>query len=503
MQTRRQFIRNMGCFTVSCIGVASCASQGVALQAGLPEKKPNILFILSDDHAKNAISCYGSKLVQTPNIDRIAKEGILFDNCICTNSICAPSRAAILTGKHSHLNGQIKNNIQFNGSQQTFPKIMRQNGYQTALIGKWHLNSDPTGFDHWNILTNHYQQGTYFNPVMQADGGEPKKYKGYTTDLISDLSIEWLENRDKTKPFMLLCHHKAVHGPWLSDEKHAKMYEDVEMPEPETLLDDYAGREALTYAKRGGGQALIRHTPISRLAPKGLDDNEWTKWTYQTFIKRYCRAVSALDDNVGRMLDYLDKAGLAEDTIVVYSSDQGYFLGEHGLCDKRYMYEESIQMPLAIRYPKAVKPGFRNKQLTTNLDFAPTFLDYADIETPADIQGRSWKPLLKGKTPKDWRKAAYYHYQEFPPYQTRCHYGIRTERYKLIHFYHDIDSWELYDLEKDPTEMKNLYNDPACSDIRGTLAKELKALQVKVGDVGPFKGKRKPSGKQKQKKGNS
>ena len=450
-----------------------------------PYERPNILFIMSDDHAAHAISAYGSRINKTPNIDRLAKEGMRFKNTFCTNSICAPSRAVILTGKYSHVNGLVDNKIAFDGSQQTFPKLLQKNGYETAMIGKWHLKSHPTGFDYWSVLIG---QGVYYNPDF-LEMGQTKKVKGYVTDIITDKSIDWLKNRrDKSKPFCLVSQHKAPHANWQPGPDHLDMYRDADIPEPETFNDDYKTRSSaatdnemsidfhldLQYYDEGD----MRMTP-----PKHLKGQQIKKWKYQQYIKDYLRCIASLDDNVGRLLDYLDAEGLSENTLIIYTSDQGFFLGDHGWYDKRFMYEESLRMPLLVKYPKEITPGTVNHDIVLNLDFAQTVLDYAGVGRPADMQGASMRPLLRGETPANWRKSMYYHYYEYPGWHmVKRHYGVRTERYKLIHFYHDIDAWEMYDLQADPNELNNVYTDPDYADVLAKLQKELKKLRAQYGD---------------------
>jgi len=467
--TRREMFGTLG-------GLALAGAFGGS-RAFAADKKPNILFIMSDDHASHAMSCYGSRINKTPQIDRIATGGLRFENCFCCNSICGPSRAAILTGKHSHVNGFRTNGDRFDGSQQTAPKLLKAAGYQTAMIGKWHLVSDPTGFDHWNILPG---QGAYHNPMF-IEMGERKKHTGYVTDLITDFAIDWITKRDKTKPFFLMCHHKAPHRNWQPDDKHAKLYDDVDIPEPETFNDDYKTRGT---AARSTTMTIENHLTKSDVkgdVPAGLTGQARKSWLYQRYIKDYLRCVASVDDNVGRLLDYLDKEGLADDTIVVYTSDQGFYLGDHGWYDKRFMYEESLRMPFVVRYPRAVKPGTVNRDLVQNTDFAPMFLDAAGLPTPPDMHGRSFLPLLRGETPKDWRSSIYYHYYEYPAvHSVKRHYGVRTLRHKLIHFYHDVDEWELFDLEKDPHELNNVYADPAYADVVKHLKAELARLRAEL-----------------------
>ena len=447
--------------------------------------KPNILFIFSDDHAYQAVSAYGyeiGKYAPTPNIDRIASDGMRFDRCYVTNSICAPSRAVVLTGKYSHLNGKIDNSSAdpFDGSQQTFPKLLQKAGYQTAIIGKWHLRSDPTGFDYWNILPG---QGDYHNPKM-VEMGQQKKHTGYVTDLITDFSIDWIKNRDADKPFCLMYHHKAPHRNWQPDDKHAGMYQHTDIPVPDTFYDDYTTRSD---AARQQEMTIEKHLRVPQDTkiepPKGLKGRELKKWKYQRYMEDYLACVASVDDNVGRFLDFLDTSGLAENTIVIYTSDQGFFLGTHGWFDKRFMYEESLHMPLLVRYPAVIEAGTVNSNLVSNLDFAPTFLELAKTKIPRDIQGESLVPLLKGKTPDTWRTSFYYHYYEYPGgHSVKRHYGVRTERYKLIHFYYDIDEWEFYDLYNDSEEINNLYGDSEFAEIIDSLKVELERLRKYYGD---------------------
>ncbi len=471
---RRAFLRTSGIAPAAL----ALARWGHAAE---PAQRPNILFIMSDDHASHAMSCYGSRINQTPNLDRLAREGMRFDNCFCTNSICAPSRAVILTGKYSHLNGVIDNGKTFDGSQQTFPKLLQPAGYQTAMIGKWHLKSDPTGFDYWNILPG---QGAYHNPVL-IEMGEQAQHEGYVTDIITDLTLDWLrEGRDAAKPFLLMCHHKAPHRRWEPDEKHASMYEDVDIPLPPTFDDDYNTRsDAAREQKMSILHDLTKNDLKGAEPPPDLPEQALKEWKYQRYIKDYLRCVASVDDNVGRLLTYLDEAGLTQNTLVLYTSDQGFYLGDHGWFDKRFMYEESLRMPLLARYPGVIPAGATNDDIVLNLDFAPTFLDLAAIEKPDDMQGESMAPLLSGQTPGDWRTSMYYHYYEYPAvHSVKRHYGVRTKRHKLIHFYYDIDAWELYDLENDPHELSNIYDDPANAALVAELKAELKRLQELYAD---------------------
>ncbi|MBT5705390.1 MAG: sulfatase, partial [Verrucomicrobia bacterium] len=435
------------------VGLICLAISGQSLQGA----RPNIVFIFTDDHGSQSISAYGSKVNQTPNIDRIANEGMLFENCMVSNAICGPSRAVILTGKHSHINGFTDNRARFDGSQETFPKLLRGAGYQTAMIGKWHLKSDPTGFDYWDILIG---QGPYYNPPM-IKNGERVSREGYTTEILTDLALDWLKDgRDKEKPFMLMYQHKAPHRNWQPGPKYLDRYDDVTIPEPPTLFDKWEGRTSANREQKMTIEHDMNASDLKLVAPRNLTESQraaWdaayepknaafraknlagrdlVKWKYQRYAKDYLRCVAAVDDNIGRVLDYLDENGLSENTIVIYSSDQGWYLGEHGWFDKRWMYEESLRMPFLIRWPGVIKAGSRNRDLIQNIDFAPTFLELAGATTPDAIQGRSIVPLLKGQRPNDWRDSLYYHYYEFPgAHSVRRHYGVRTERYKLIHFY--------------------------------------------------------------------
>ncbi len=466
--------------------------------------QPNILFIMADDHAAHAISAYGSRINRTPNIDRIAKGGMRFNHCFAVNSICAPSRAAIITGKYSHINGVTVFN-RFNGEQWTVAKELQKAGYHTGMIGKWHLSSDPAGFDYWNILPG---QGKYHNPDF-INMGARTNIPGYVTDIITDVTIDFLKNRPQDRPFFLMCHHKAPHRRWDPDAKHATLYDDVEIPEPATFNDDHRTRSA---AATEATMTIDRHLnrgDLKVLPPAGLTDADilkWNlnvdqemevtvngqqktltgdalkKWKYQKYIKDYLRCVASVDDNVGRLLDYLDQSGLSKNTIVIYTSDQGFFLGDHNWFDKRFMYEESIKMPFLIRYPGTIKQDRVNNAMILNVDFAPTFLDFAGVPAPKDVQGRSFKPLLEGRTPKDWRDIWYYRYYHYPAdHRVQPHYGVRTERHKLI-FFNRIGEWELYDLRQDPRELSNQYANPKYADTVSRLKSEMARLRQELDD---------------------
>ena len=461
----------------------------------MSQARPNILFIMSDDHASHAMSCYGSRINETPNLDCIAQQGMRFDNCFCTNSICTPSRATILTGTYSHVNDVTTLGSKLDGRLPTFPKALQESGYQTAVVGKWHLGHggihDPTGFDYWNVLPG---QGVYHDPTM-IEMGEEKVVPGYVTDIITDLSLDWLRARDRTRPFCLLLHHKAPHRPWDPDDKHATMYEHVDIPQPVTFDDDYANRA------RAAGDARMRidrdMTPrdLKEPVPDGLSPEEEKGWKYQRYIKDYLGCVASIDDNVGRVLNYLDQDGLADDTVVVYTSDQGFFLGDHGWYDKRFMYEESLRMPFLVRYPPEVEAGTTSDGMILNVDFPATLLDLAGVDVPAYMQGTSFLPLLRGERVDNWQTSMYYRYwMHLAGHNIYAHYGVRTLDHKLIYYYADaldqpgaIDDpkepeWELFDLKQDPMELNNVYDDSAYADIVRDLKTELRRLQTRVGD---------------------
>lgn len=466
------------------VAIACAALTALPCRAADKPTRPNILYIMADDHAAHAISCLGSKINKTPNIDRIAKDGTRFTNCFVTNSICTPSRACILTGKYSHINGVPVFN-HFDGSQPTLAKYLQAAGYHTGMIGKWHLGSDPTGFDYWNILPG---QGVYHDPMFIEKDGK-HKHKGYCTDLIADFSIDFMDKRPKDRPFFLMCHHKAPHRPWDPDEKHAKMFENVEVPLPETFDDDYTGKSDAAREATMRIDRDLNKRDLKREPPEGLTGEALKKWKYQRYMRDYLACIASVDDNVGRMLDYLDKHGLAENTIVIYTSDQGFFLGDHNWFDKRFMYEESLRMPFIVRWPGKTKPNSENKGMVLNVDFAPTLLDAAGETVAADIQGRSFLPLLKGETPKDWRTSMYYRYYHYPMHhKVQPHYGIRTERYKLIYF-NKINQWELYDLDKDPKEMRNIYGDAAQAELIKKLKEEMYKLKKELKDEDQFADK--------------
>ncbi|MEM7782547.1 MAG: sulfatase [Planctomycetota bacterium] len=488
------------------------AADPVAVENKAPSK-PNILFIFTDDHAYQSIGCYGSIINQTPNIDRIAKDGVRFDRCYVTNSICGPMRAVIQTVKYSHLNGFCCNVNNFDGTQPTFPKMLQTAGYQTAVVGKWHLGTHmaPQGYDYSEVLMG---QGPYYNPPMLKNG-KKTKHIGYTTDIITDLALDWLkQKRDPNKPFMLMYQHKAPHRNWQPGPKHLNKYDDVTIPEPETLFDNYENRgtpaktQDMSISKTMTPYDLKLEPPRNLTAeqlevwnaayePKNkafkeanLTGKDLVRWKYQRYIKDYIRCIDSVDENIGRVLDYLDESKLTENTIVIYCSDQGFYLGEHGWFDKRWMYEESLRTPFIVRWPGVIQPGTVNSQdIVSPLDFAETFCEIADLEVPSDMQGRSLLPILKGNTPDDWRKVFYYHYYEFPgPHSVRRHYGVTDGQHKLIRFYEpEVDEWEMYDLASDPNELNSIYGDPAKSDVQNRLLAEMGRLraELKVPDADP------------------
>ncbi len=443
--------------------------------------RPNILFIFSDDHASHALSCYGSKVNETPQLDRIAKEGMRFTNAFVTNSICTPSRATLLTGKYSHLNGVPVFN-RFDGSQPTVAKYLQAAGYHTGMIGKWHLGSDPTGFDYWNILPG---QGRYHDPEF-IEMGDRHVIKGYVSDIIADLTIDFLEKRPKDKPFLVFSNPKAPHRPWEPDEKHRLMFADKVIPEPETFYDDYSTRSAAAPEATMRIDRDMTNGDTKGPPPAGLDTAAVKKWKYQRYMQDYLACVASMDDNIGRILDYLEKTGLAKNTIVIYSSDNGFYLGDHNWFDKRFMYEESLRVPLLVKAPGMTKPGSVNPAMVLNVDYAPTLMAFAGLPVPDDMQGRSIIPLLEGAKPADWRTSMYYRYYHYPQHhRVQPHYGVRDERWKLIHF-NKLDAWELFDLETDPNELQNLAADPAHSAKLAGMKELLAAKKKEAKDDDQF-----------------
>ena len=495
------------------------------------DDRPNILFLFSDDHAIKSISAYGgpfAEVAPTPNIDRIAREGAVFLNSFCANSICGPSRATILTGKHSHKNGFMRNTGKgFNQSQWTVAKALQQGGYHTAVIGKWHLKTEPVGFDYWEIVPG---QGSYYNPVFIQMDGERKQFEGYATDLTTDKAMRWMETRDKSKPFFLMCQHKAPHRTFAPALRHLGSFDNVKIPEPTTLFDDYQNR---SQTLAGNEMEIDRHfdwaydakvrkdergdvilpapdrygTPeynrmtdsqkatwnaffgprnrdfLKDFKSEKLSHHDIVRWKYRRYMRNYLSTVKAVDESVGRMLDYLEENGLAENTIVIYSSDQGFYLGEHGWYDKRWMFEESFRMPFLIRWPGTVAPNRRPTELIQNIDYAPTFMEIAGLASPADIQGRSIVPLLNGDN-REWRNSLYYAYYELGEHAVPQHFGVRTDQHKLIYF-PKTEEWNLFDLKQDPDEMISVHNEPAYRDTRKSLEAEFVRLREQF-DAPPF-----------------
>lgn len=505
----------MNKFSVSQFLILYCLICGTFVNAQSKSDtsaRPNIIFILSDDHATNAISAYNDlykQIAPTPNIDRIANEGAILTNAFSTNAICGPSRASIITGKYNHVNKYYKNfkGGYFDGSQWTYPKALQKGGYQTALIGKWHLASEPQGFDYYKYHVAHGEQGVYWDPTYNENGVTVKE-KGYATNITTDFALGWLEKRDKEAPFCLLLQYKAPHREWSPDKKYQDLWENQDLPYPATFNDQYKGREktagdthmTMDFFNRRDmkiaapdsltGKKLEKwldygNNPGEIVSPNdALSGEELRKWKYQRYIKDYLATIKSVDDNIGRVLNYLKENGLEENTIIVYASDQGFFLGDHGWFDKRFMYEESLRMPFVIRYPKSIAPKTVVKDIVSNIDMAPTVLEMAGIAIPEEVQGRSFYQNLKGKTPKDWRQSMYYHYYEYPFWHhVQPHYGIRNERYKLIHFYYDVDVWEFYDLKKDPSEMNNLIHSKKHAALIEKTKKELLDLKKEYGNT--------------------
>ena len=492
------------------------------------QKRPNIIFIMSDDHAYQAISAYDDRFIQTPNIDRIAKTGIRFTNATVTNSICAPSRATILTGKHSHINGKIDNHFPFDTTNVTFPQILQKAGYQTAMFGKLHFGNNPKGLDQFKILPG---QGSYYNPDFITKEEGTINIKGYVTDIITDLTLDWLENERKPEaPFMLMYLHKAPHRSWLMAERHMEEFTQRRFPEPSTLFDDYKGRPAadeaemsiLTHMSWSGDSKILPETMDAMSVPEigidklrfkfgvdrldstqmnnfmqayskineefithypSLSEEDKMRWRYQRYMQDYLGTIKAVDENVGRLLDYLETHDLMENTLIMYTSDKGFYLGEHGWFDKRFVYDESFKTPLLVSWPGKIAAGTTSDEMVQNLDFAQTFLDIAGVEAPNDMQGESVVPLLTGKI-EDWtREAVYYHYYEYPAeHMVNRHYAIVTKEYKLIHYYFDLDYWELIDRKKDPKELNNVYDDPQYAEVQARLHQELETIREKYGD---------------------
>ncbi|MEP6260209.1 MAG: sulfatase [Gillisia sp.] len=513
----KQSLEKLFCFFIIGITFISCDKKNKE-ERQEESKRPNIVFIMTDDHAAQAISAYGhpiSQLAPTPNIDRIAQNGAKFYSNFCTNSICGPSRAVILTGKHSHINGFRMNGDVFDGSQATLPKFLKEGGYRTALFGKWHLHGLPEGFDEWNILVD---QGNYYNPDF-IKGKDTTRIEGYATDIVTEMGLKWLKEKGNSgEPFLLMVQHKAPHRNWMPAPRHLNLYDSVHFPLPETYFPDFKNQVAAQQQQQTIYKDMYEGHDLKMSMEKGSDSlrhNPWTtdfhrmtkqqrdtwnkayrgkndafhdanltgkaldEWKGQRYLQDYLATIASVDEGVGKILDYLEESGLAENTIIVYTTDQGFYLGEKGFFDKRFMYEESLAMPLLIQYPREIPAGSEVKALTQNLDFAPTFLDYAGINIPEEMQGQSMRSLLSQKSKgEDFRDAIYYHYYDFPAFHmVKKHYGVRTSRYKLMHFYDDIDEWEMYDLENDKQELTNIYNDPDYTEIRKELHQTLESLQ--------------------------
>lgn len=487
--------------------------------------RPNILFIMSDDHAAQAISAYGHGINSTPNIDRLAERGMRFNHCYVTNSICAPSRASIITGTYNHVNGVFGLHENIDNRQSNVAKHLKKGGYQTAIVGKWHLGEGPkhcpSGFDFWSVVPG---QGQYHNPVFH-EMGETIVEPGYVTDITADKCIKWLDERDADQPFFLMCHHKAPHRPFTPKDEHRGLYTDP-IKLPQTFDDDYKNRAAAAMAANMRIGRDMTYIDLDLVPPPDANLNtkvpfpedvsdvrlldsitgEWhtfatqselKRWKYQRYMQKYLQCVHSIDENVGRLLDYLDDNGLAENTIVIYTSDQGFFLGEHGWFDKRFIYEESFQMPFLVRYPAAIVAGAVNDDMACNVDFAQTFLDYAGLPQPTYMQGRSLRPLLEGETPEDWKDLAYQRYwmHRDGAHNAYAHYGIRTHDYKLIYWYNqgldvggtqpggETPEWELFDMKKDPLELFNVYADPAYADVVKSMTAKLETHMFEIGDV--------------------
>ena len=500
----------------------------VSLNVSAKDKRPNILFVFSDDHATHAIGAYNGWLKAvnpTPEIDKLAKDGMVFEKSFCSNSICGPSRAVIMSGKHSHKNGFMNNGNTFNWNQQIFPKLLQKAGYQTAIYGKSHLKGNPQGFDDWKVLPG---QGLYYNPDFFTPEGKVR-IDGHATDVVTDLAVDWLKKkRSADKPFMLMVQHKAPHRAWMPALRHLKLYNDIDIPEPDTLFDnykdnapgarhqemeidrhmdpnydlfvdltaDFAGTPIQKRQDRSARGNMTRMTEAQMVAWRAhygprdeafhkaqLKGKDLVRWKFQRYAKNYLRCVKGVDESVGRLRATLKELDLDDNTVVIYSSDQGFYIGDHGWYDKRWMYEESLKMPFIVSWPGVTKPGSRDHHLIQNIDYAETFLDIAGAKIPSDMQGRSLVPLLKGQSPKNWRTSIYYHYYEYPSFHmVPRHYGIRTERYKLMHFYRFGNEWEMYDLQKDPDELTNLYGQPGQAKLTADLKKQLYALQKHYGD---------------------
>lgn len=515
---------SLNCLT-GVVGATSLLSLSACSPKQEVDKPLNIVYIMTDDHTAQMMSCYDNRYIETPNLDRIAADGVRFTNSFVANSLSGPSRACMITGKHSHANKFTDNTTcVFDGEQQTMPKLLQQAGYQTAIVGKWHLESLPTGFDFWEIVPG---QGDYYNPDFITMDNKRVKNKGYLTHIVTDKSLDWMSNkRDTDKPFALFIHHKAIHRNWMADIADLPLFEDKVFPLPDNFYDDYEGRIAAAQQEmsidkdmdliydlkmiRDGEKSRLRglyesflgrmdadqrkawddfYNPIiDDFYKQNLKGKELANWKFQRYMRDYMKVVKSLDDNVGRVLDYLDEHGLSENTLVVYTSDQGFYMGEHGWFDKRFMYEESMRTPLVMRLPKGYNRRGDIPEMVQNIDYAPTFLEIAGVEIPEDIHGVSLLPLIKGEKTPNWRTSLYYHFYEYPAeHKVKRHYGVRSERYKLIHFYNDIDVWELFDLQEDPSEMHNIYGKPGMEKVTEQMKKELVKLQEEYQDTNALK----------------
>lgn len=502
--------------TVAFALAAAAFSLPMAAQASGAER-PNILYIMSDDHAAHAISAYGSRVNKTPNIDRLANEGALLTSVFATNSICTPSRATIITGQYSHLNGVTVFN-RFDSNRMTVARLLQRGGYYTGMIGKWHLGSDPMGFDRWEILPG---QGVYFDPVFYTAQSETTFTGRYVTDVITDLGLDFLAQRPRDKPFFLMLHHKAPHRSWEPSPEQATRFAAMRIPEPVTFWDDYTTRTDALHENQQRVANDLTNRDLKRAPPAGLtpaQQSAWwgtkpdsvrvdrngssvlltgealTRWKYQRYMQDYLATIQSVDDGVGRILDYLDRTGLARNTIVIYTSDQGFFLGDHGMFDKRFMYEESIRMPFLVRWPARIAAGTRSDAMALNVDFAPTFLAAAGLPIPAEMQGRSLLPVLESHTPADWRTGMYYRYYHDPgDHNTRAHYGVRTATHKLIYFWKK-DQWELFDLVNDPYELHNLYGQPGTEALTTQLKTLLARLKREARDDDQLANEQMPNG---------
>lgn len=493
-------------FSMSIIQNASVAQTKSSSNNEKENSRPNIVWITTEGVPVSVLSCYGSKLIQTPNIDRIAKEGMLFKNSFVTNTLCAPSRATLITGKYSHLNGMISNDgkttsgvtdCYFYPNQVTVADILKKNGYETGTVGKWHLvnkdgsalNPATVGFDYFVYKNGaggpYYAPNGYFqNPSLGSKEVVEKEYPGYITDNITDLAIKGIEEMKKKGPFMMMVQYFSDHRPFDPPHKYEHIYDNVRIPEPSTFWDDYENRSAAARESHQRIADMLDFNP-----PKDLTDRQRKEWNYQQLMRHFLGTLKAQDDNIGRLLDYLDKSGLSKNTIVIFTGDHGFFLGEHGWFDKRFAYEQALRVPWMIRYPNVVKPGTVSDSMVVNIDNAPTILDLAHISVPSDMQGKSLVPIFSGKTPESWRHAMYFHYYEFaPPHWAMPSYGIRTERYKLIYYY-TINEWELFDLKKDPDEMENLCTmqgldvKPGYEDVLKDLLHQLRQLREEYKDT--------------------